>query len=61
MQSDDVPPVKCPLCGHTACEVLEVGSDPEIALSNARHPPRPKVSARCPNCAVEFQVTNVAK
>ena len=57
MNAEDVPPVKCPLCSHVPCEVLGIGSDPEIVLPATTHLPRPKIHATCPACGVEFYLT----
>jgi hypothetical protein len=61
MKPEDVPPVKCPLCGHVPCELLDVGSDPDFNVADTHRPARPVIHAKCLQCSVEFHITIVSK
>jgi hypothetical protein len=58
---DEPSTVKCPLCGHELCEVLDVGTDADIAIPAPGQTPRQRIHAKCSECGVEFYVTNVGK
>jgi hypothetical protein len=61
MKPEDMPSQKCPLCGHTPCEVLDIGSDHNIDVSDTHRPLRPTIHAKCPSCGAEFHITVVGK
>jgi hypothetical protein len=54
------PEVKCPVCGYSPCEVLEVGTEPEGPSTNGAAK-RPSILARCPKCKAEFRITPMGK
>jgi hypothetical protein len=51
--------VKCPVCLHVPCEVLNVGSDPNIQIAGVQTRDRPKLHAKCPRCGAEFHLTDM--
>lgn len=52
--------VKCPLCGDSPCEILEVGTEP-AGPSTERTAKRPSILARCRKCKAEFRITPMGK
>lgn len=54
------PEVKCPLCGDTPCEIIEVEAEPETLPTNGAAK-RPSIQARCRKCKAEFRLTPMGK